>query len=305
MSDVETGSVLDAGNPESVNPATPAAAARPEPLIKVRASGLSTASASASAASGASAAAAAAWLEGLDDDGKNFVANKAWKTPKDAVESYRNLEKLVGRKVRDIPAEGDAEGWSQFYNELGRPETPAGYEFDLPDDYKPELVKFYQDAAHKAGLTKRQADAFLCNYLDYEHAFCEAQARQKEADIHSAAEELKREWGARYNENLNMALRGAEALGLGKAERIALEESMGQAKAARLFERIARALCTEDGTPHTPGNVAFGLRTPAQAQARIDELLSRPDYQASYMNGDKHKVAEIQALYEQVVAGRS
>ena len=120
-----------------------------------------------------------------------------------------------------------------------------------------------------------------------------------------AEAELKREWGAKYAENINVALRGANALGLGKEERIALEESMGQAKAARLFERVGRALCGEDETPaQTQSGSGFGVRTPAAAQARIDELLSRPDYRQAYMDGDKAKEAEISALYAQVAAGR-
>ena len=294
MSDVETGSVLDAGNPAPANPATPPAGNDGgEAQVKVNAPGVNT-----------DAPPDLSWLDALGEDGKGFAANKAWKTPGDMLESYRNLEKLVGRKGRDIPEADDAEGWSKFYNELGRPETADGYKFDLPDEYNPELVKFYQDAAHKAGLTKKQADAFLTDYLDFEHAAREEYAKQNASRVDMAKAELRREWGAKFDENLNVALRGANALGLSPDERIALEESMGQAKAARLFERVGRALCSEDGTPNTPGNSGFGVRTPAAAQARIDELLSRPDYQQAYLNGDKVKAAEIQALYAQVAAGR-
>ena len=294
MSDFETGSVLDAGNPAPANPATPPAGNDGgQAPINVNAPGVDNAPPP-----------DLSWLDALGEDGKGFAANKAWKTPGDMLESYRNLEKLVGRKGRDIPEADDAEAWSKFYNELGRPETADGYKFDLPDEYNPELVKFYQDAAHKAGLTKRQADAFLTDYLDFEHAAREEYAKQNASRVDMATAELKREWGAKFDENLNVALRGANALGLSQDERIALEESMGQAKAARLFERVGRALCSEDGTPNTPGNSGFGVRTPAEAQARIDELLSRPDYQKAYMDGDKTKVAEIQALYDQVAAGR-
>ena len=293
MSDVIPGSVLDAGNPGTANPATPSAGGEAPP-VKVNAPGVDTAPPP-----------DLSWLEGLDDDGKGFVANKAWKGPKDVVESYRNLEKLVGKKGRDIPEADDVAGWDKFYNELGRPETADGYKFDLPEEYSPELVKFYQDAAHKAGLTKKQADAFLCDYLDFEHAAREEYAKQNQSRVDMATAELKREWGAKYDENLNMALRGAQALELGKEERIALEEAMGQAKAARLFEKVGRALCGEDETPaQTQGSGGFGVRTPAAAQARIDELLSRPDYRQAYMDGDKAKEAEISALYAQVAAGR-
>lgn len=294
MSEVETGSAAVAGNPENGNSVT-----TPEqgaaPAVSVTAPGVNT-----------DPAPDASWLEALDDDIKGFVANKAWKAPKDVVESYRNLEKMLGAKGRTVPADDDAEGWDKFYNELGRPETADGYKFDLPDEYNPELVKFYQDAAHKAGLTKKQADAFLMDYMDFENSVREEHAKQLDVKVLAAQQELKREWGAKYDENLNMAARGAKAIGLEQDEILALESAMGQTKFAKVFQQIGQALCAEDETPVRTqnGGGGFGVMTPAQAQARADELLSRPDYQQAYMNGDKAKVAEINALYAQIAAGR-
>ena len=240
----------------------------------------------------------------LGDELKGFVDNKAWKTPKDMAESYRNLEKLVGQKGKPIPAADDAEGWEKFYNELGRPENPDGYKLDLPQEYNPELVKFFREAAHKSGLNDKQAAAFMERYLDFEHAFMEERVKQVETRVTAAQSELRQEWGAKYDANINLAKRGADALGLEQQEILALEESMGQTKFARMFQRIGLALCGEDTTPNVQGNSGFGVRTPAQAQARVDELLGRPDYAKAYMDGDKTKMAEINALYEQIAAGR-
>ena len=294
MSELETGSGAVPGNPaESVNNVTPPEGG--EPVVKVNAPGVNT-----------DGAPDLSWMDALSDEEKAFAGNKAWKTPQHILESYRNLEKHLGAKVRTVPADDDAEGWNKFYNELGRPETPDGYKFDLPEEYNPELVKFYQDAAHKHGLTKKQADGFLMAYMDFENTVREEMAKQQDVKVMAAQQELKQEWGAKYEENLNLALRGAKTLGLEQTEILALENAMGQTKFAKVFQQIGQALCAEDGTPTQTqsGGGGFGVRTPAQAQARIDELLGRPDYWEAYSKGDRAKVEEINTLYAQVAAGR-
>lgn len=294
MSELETGSADVAGNPaESVNNVTPPDGG--EPVVKVNAPGVNT-----------DPAPDLSWMDALSDEEKAFAGNKAWKTPQHILESYRNLEKHLGAKVRTVPADDDAEGWNKFYNELGRPETPDGYKFDLPEEYNPELVKFYQDSAHKHGLTKKQADGFLMAYMDFENTVREEMAKQQDVKVMAAQQELKQEWGAKYEENLNLALRGAKTLGLEQTEILALENAMGQTKFAKVFQQIGQALCAEDGTPTQTqsGGGGFGVRTPAQAQARIDELLGRPDYWEAYSKGDRAKVEEINTLYAQVAQGR-
>lgn len=296
MSELETGSADVAGNPaESVNNVTPPVGEPGGDVgVKVNAPGVDT-----------TPPPDTSWMDGLGDDVKGFVANKAWKEPKDVVESYRNLEKMLGAKGRTVPADDDAEGWNKLYNELGRPEKAEDYKFDLPEEYNPALVKFYQEAAHKAGMTKKQADGFLMAYMDFENTVREEMAKQQDVKVMAAQQELKQEWGAKYDENINLALRGAKTLGLEQAEILALESAMGQTKFAKVFQQIGQALCAEDVTPtQTQSSGGFGVRTPAQAQARIDELLSNPEYSKAYLNGDPHKMREMSALYEQVSAGR-
>lgn len=294
MSEVN-GSVLT-GNPESGNPAANPSPAPEDgtPPVTVTASGVNT-----------DPPPDTGWLDALPEELKGFAQNKAWKSPEHAVESYRNLEKMMGQKTRAVPADDDAAGWEKFYNDMGRPEKPADYKFDLPSEYNPDLVDFFSNAAHKVGLSKKQADAFLEQYLDFENAFRVERGKQQDTRVAAAQGELRQEWGAKYDENINLAARGAKAVGLEQAEQLALEDAMGQAQFAKVFQRIGLALCGEDNTPNNvQGGRGFGVLTPAAAQARVDELFSRPDYMQAYLAGDKAKKDEITALYEQIAAGR-
>lgn len=244
------------------------------------------------------------WMDGLPEEMKGFVQNKGWQSPQHIAESYRNLEKMIGQKGQPIPADDDAEGWNKFYNSLGRPEKAADYKFDLPAEYNPELVNFFSQAAHKVGLSKKQADAFLEGYLDFENSFREEAVKRQEINISAAQGALKQEWGNKYQENINLAARAVTAIGLDKTAQIALEESMGQAAFAKVFQKIGEAICSEDSTPSNTQVGGFGPITPAAAQARKDELMSREDWVTSYMNGDAHKVREMDELNKAIIAGR-
>lgn len=244
------------------------------------------------------------WLDGLSDELKGVVQVKGWQGPGQVVESYRNLEKMVGQKGQPIPADDDAEGWNKFYNSLGRPEKPEDYKFDLPQEYNPDLVNFFSQAAHKVGLSKKQADAFLEGYLDFEHAYREEVVKRNDVSVAAAQSDLRQEWGEKYAANINLAARAVKAIGLEQDAQLALENSMGQAAFARVFQKIGQAICSEDSTPSNTAHGGFGPLTPAAAQARKEELLSRQDYVDSYMRGDPHKVREMEELNRQIVAGR-
>ena len=66
--------------------------------------------------------------------------------------SYVNAVKKIGgdpANLVSIPQDG--ESWDNFYNQMGRPETPEGYEFgDDPDNE----LEFYRNATHQLGLHK-------------------------------------------------------------------------------------------------------------------------------------------------------
>jgi hypothetical protein len=67
----------------------------------------------------------AAWTGPLDDAGRALVAAKGWRGPGDVVQSYANLEKLMGadRAGRTVvpPKDGDAaEAFDAFYDRIGQ-----------------------------------------------------------------------------------------------------------------------------------------------------------------------------------------
>jgi hypothetical protein len=113
----------------------------------------------------APAAAAASWYP---EQFKGFMETKGNPDPAAFVESYVNLEKLVGadpKTVLRMPKEGDVDAWGQFYGKLGRPESADKYTpiEALKDD---PLAKDFDGVFHGLGLSEKQRTGILTTLLE-------------------------------------------------------------------------------------------------------------------------------------------
>jgi hypothetical protein len=120
----------------------------------------------------------------------------------------------VGNSVRLPKEDADAEDLNAFYNKLGRPEDPKGYELVLPENL-PEgvqvddkLVDWFKDTAHKAGLSKTQATK-LFNAWN-EQQFQSAHDNQKA--MGDQIERLKTQWGDQFEGRVELGLRAIERI---------------------------------------------------------------------------------------------
>src|SRR5690606_12217572 len=77
-------------------------------------------------------------LDGLPEEARAEAAAEGWGGPAAAVESYRQLERLLGadkagRGLVLPKGPEDVEGWRAVHARLGCPEAPEAYELDLPE----------------------------------------------------------------------------------------------------------------------------------------------------------------------------
>lgn len=161
--------------------------------------------------------------DGLSDDNRRVVDAKGWESLDKVVESYRNLEAKIGDSLRAPADDASSEEWGEFYGRLGRPETPAGYEFQLPEGlgedfpYDGESAVRFAEWAHQAGLSARQAQSLHDMYVrDMGERFAH-EAQQIDAAVDGAHGALVEAWGepatARYQRNLELANRALTELG--------------------------------------------------------------------------------------------
>lgn len=241
------------------------------------------------------------WHSGLSEELKGYVANKGFKDPASVVDSYRNLEKLIGvkDKLLQVPDNlGDAKAMEEVWKRLGRPEKPEEYGIKAENE---KFAKWYTETAHKLGLNRNQAEALFKEY----DAFAQAEQSQSEAAFKAETEKLisdiKTKWGAAYDQNINVAKQAASQFGLDAEMVNKLEGALGFGKTMELLHSIGSKLGEPDFTAGKPLAEGKAL-TPAQARDRINQLINDKDWSQKYINGGVQERQEMERLNKMVLA---
>lgn len=219
------------------------------------------------------------------------------------LESYRNLEKMVGAspdQVIRLPKSDDpqaADAMNRIYDQLGRPKTPDAYKLEIPKELgSPEFAKAASETFHKLGLSEKQGQELVKWWNEQQGTSMKTMTEQKTQAVNEAKNALKKDWGAAHEQNMGLAKRAAKEFGVPGAVIDALDSHMGYDGVMKFFHNIGSKLGSEGGfhnggTP--PGN---GAMTPAQARARITELRTDAGWTARYLSGDASARAEMDKL---------
>lgn len=231
------------------------------------------------------------WFDKLSAEDRAWAESKGWKSETDPftiLQSYQNLEKLfgadkAGRTVMLPKDENDKAAIDAIYDKLGRPKDPKEYKIDIPAGADPAFSDAARTWFHKAGLTQAQASAVAESYKALE-----LDAVQKVQTEHAQqVEGLQKEWGAQFDQKVEVAKAALKAAGITEAQTKAVESALGPATAAKMFEFFGRNYA-EAGPPGnetrtTPG---FTNLTPAAASQKMEQLRADPNFMARYDHAD-------------------
>lgn len=219
------------------------------------------------------------WTSGLrDEDNRAFVEKKQWKSIDDALKSQRELETLLGKSIRLPGDNATADDWNAFYQKMGRPEKPDGYEIKLNPETVPENFPYdaksateFRNWAHEAGLNQRQTQALHDKYVGNQAgaytATIEATAKKESA----AHREIVEKWGdpstPKYQENLTLAGRAIHELGLKDAlvegGIISADGAIKNAAIADAMLKVGKELYRE-GSATAPGSAKASNKDAAE-----------------------------------------
>lgn len=241
----------------------------------------------------------ATWYDGLGlaDENIGVIQTKGWKDANSIIQSYRELEKVSGRDKNDfieIPkvAEGETPDYSAVFTRLGRPETAEGYELSDSD-----FAKAAREILFKAGITNSQAkelETWINTYTaDLQKAADEKRAADLDARNKAGAEALKKEWGADFDKNTNLAKVVMQNMGLTNEQVDAIGDAIGPDAALKLF--LAAAKRTDSESALT-GYKQGGDETPEMAALRLDEMKNDPEMMRKLAEGDPKVQAEMLRL---------
>lgn len=291
----------------------------PAPAASAPAASAAPAASPAAAPSAAPAAAPpasnSAWYGGFGNaEVKTWAEAKGFKDPEAVTESAYNLEKLIGfdkaGRTLVVPKDdASPEELRAFQSKLGVPEKPDGYTLPLPADADPKLLATMQGWMHEAGVPPKSATKLTESFVKFS---VEQQAQQEQALVvnsDKAFADVTARWGKDADANIELGKRFAAQL---LPEQVTLDsgEKVGRADflakifnstgaTAAMMELFAKAGAgLGEHRLHQNGGNGFSVDSPAAAQARIKALQSDKAWSNAYLNGDKDKKAEFEALFK-------
>ena len=229
------------------------------------------------------------WTTGLSDDLRGYVQNKGFKAPQDVLESYRNFEKLQGApqdRILKLPEDMNTPEGRAVWERLGRPKEAKDYKIDIPKEYGDEkFAEEFRAIADKANLTHAQLENLVGWWNERTGNMIKGQTEAEKMAMNNADQALRKEWGAAYDQNKNIADNAARAVGIGEKEVRVLGQALGPDNALKLLLKLGKATGEADFVTTKTGG-GNGVMTPDQAKNQISELMNDPSFTKRLMTSD-------------------
>lgn len=215
------------------------------------------------------------FISSLPDEYKQDPTFARFNNWNDVAKSYAHAAKMVGmdkNQILTLPKDDTPEAWAAVYDKLGRPEAPDKYNIDAYKDIVPvEELKPYAELAHQAGLSNKQFDALVGKFFNDAKTGQEAQQQQMEQQVSVWQQEVRKEYGAAYDEKIAYAQKAVEKFGLADViqQNPALFENPAIVKA---FVEIGEK--TSEGITLANGDVSHGKLSPNEAKMELSKFQS-------------------------------
>ena len=187
---------------------------------------------------------------------------QSYESPDQLFKEFTNMKKLIGRKGIIKPGEG--EDMSDFYNQIGRPETSDGYT-GYEDS---EESKEFFDLAFGANLTQDQANSLHKQVID-------GQIRENQHVEESNAlfeRQLVQEYGSEFENVLDSVVEIADMFGI--SDDIANSELSYNKKFIDMMYQYGKQNGLVTSNPNI-GNVAVKS---SSLQQQLEDVRNDPNY---------------------------
>lgn len=258
----------------------------------------------AGAGAGGAATGGTDWTSTLNDDSKAFIANKQFKGPADLLDSYRNLEKLVGAadKVVKIPDSMDSPEGRAFMERLGAPKEAKDYNlaFAPENNTDPKFVESLGAAFHEAGVPKTAAEKIVAKISAYQADAKKAALDAYQSKFKDAEATLKKDWGAAEQQNRNIAAEAMRTMGFTTKEVDSISFTLGHDRTMKLLHKLG--VSVGEASFHA-GRGESGVLEPANAMAQQKALMQDAEFRTKLLAGDVEASRKWENLGKQAAPG--
>jgi len=220
------------------------------------------------------------WKQALPEDIRDDANFSKYTSMESFAKGHLNAVSMLGKEVELKLPDNDDER-NDFYNKLGRPEEPAGYEFKAQEGVPEELATYvegriedFRQAAHKMGLSSSQASALHDWYMEGNKESSMAIGETVAATRKEGWDSLQKEWGEGYDRHMTAAKNALAEFG--DEGLVTYLEETGLGDHPGLIKAFANAgLAIKGDTVLEDGDSGD---TPAALDGQIKEIMARNEY---------------------------
>lgn len=199
-----------------------------------------------------------------------------------AMKHIAHLESMIGKKGVIVPTEKSSPSEIEaFHKALGVPEDIKGYKVSVPEElkelYSDQIMTDALTELKKAGATQKIVDTVMALDAKRMKSAIEEETARKQREFSEAQAALDKEWGQAKEQNLHLANRVISDNVENNEEKQKLLDIIGNNPMVAKFLAKVGAKVAE-GKGFTDVESQIGVLTPAQAEAKMKELMATPGY---------------------------
>lgn len=202
-------------------------------------------------------------------------------------------------EILTIGTELTDEDRNRIYSRLGRPEAPDKYDLTdiVPENYNHSVVEEFKQKAYENGMSNEGVRKMAEWYKDIELKQAEAMQKAKMAQADQHILHLKKEFGTRFDEEVNNARKALDAYTDKDFRKYMDETGLGNHPAlVKAFAKIGREL-SEDRLVQSETATKLAQDEHLR-RAEILRLRADQTFMERYRRGDREAVARLNRLYE-------
>ena len=227
------------------------------------------------------------WYSTLSEEYRNHPSIQKFNDANGLAKSYLNLESMMGQEKIPVPkGVDDSNAWGLYRKAFNVPEAAENYNIKI-EGVEDEKLGVFKELFHKHNIPQDTAQALTDAYVEDIKQLFAHQDQLKQVAMENATNELKKEWGLKYEENLKTARNFLEKMAGNEEDYKYFEGVIGNdAKFIKLLSKMGESI-SEGSLGGFESQTGGFVKTPKEAEAELNSILNNPD--DAYWAGSRNR----------------